>query len=108
MAELLQLINSYRWKRLDGLAGLRHDFYHTHIAADYKLNDPYMGTNWGSGGETLKPIHIHSQWGIHTPLAMERTTKTQLINLLAQRLLTSGKRLFSPSDLAQIFAQIRA
>jgi hypothetical protein len=37
-----------------------------------------------------------------------RTTKTQLINLLAQRLLASGKRLFSPSDLTEILAQSRA
>ena len=39
---------------------------------------------------------------------MVRTNKTQLMNLLAQKLAASGKRLFSPSDVMEFFAQIRA
>jgi hypothetical protein len=44
MAKLLQLINRDRRKRLDGLAGPWHSSDYTHIAAYYKLNNPYMGT----------------------------------------------------------------
>jgi predicted transcriptional regulator of viral defense system len=45
---------------------------------------------------------------MYTPLAMARPAlKTHVAELLTKKLVSSRKRLFSPADLAEIFAQIR-
>jgi len=48
------------------------------------------------------------EWGIYTPLHMTGSAlKAHVTKLVAEKLASSRKRLFSPGDLAEIFAQIR-
>ena len=48
------------------------------------------------------------EWGIYTPLHMDKLSlKTHVAKLLSERLVSSRKRLLSPADLKEIFAEIR-